>query len=81
MATTEKDKAAQAKKRAASKKAADKQFATQIDEEARNESLREARAQAQINQPAKVKPDPQGDIDQRMAALLKDHQDMGARPK
>ena len=28
---------------------------------------------------AKVKPDPTGDIDQRMAALLKDHQKMGAR--
>jgi hypothetical protein len=81
MATTEKDKAAQAKKRAASKKAADKQTATIREEAARNDSLREARAQSQINQPAKVKPDPQGDIDQRMAALLKDHQDMGARPK
>ena len=29
----------------------------------------------------KVTPDPNGDIDQRMAALLQDHQEMGARPK
>lgn len=28
-----------------------------------------------------VEPDPNGDIDQRMAALLKDHQRMGSRPK
>lgn len=28
-----------------------------------------------------AEPDPHGDIDQRMAALLKDHQRMGSRPK
>lgn len=30
---------------------------------------------------AKVKADPNGDIDQRMQALLEDHQAMGVRPK
>ena len=36
---------------------------------------------ALINQPKKVKADPNGDIDQRMQALLEDHQEMGVRPK
>jgi hypothetical protein len=79
MATTEKDKAAQAKKRAASTKEANQQQTRQVNELDRNRDLRDARAQSQINEPVKVKPDPQGDIDQRMAALLKDHKEMGAR--
>lgn len=29
----------------------------------------------------KVTPNPEGNIDERMAALLEDHQKMGARPK
>ncbi len=44
-------------------------------------SFLEAQQQAVINRESRVKPDPQGNIDQRMAALLKDHQEMGARPK
>jgi hypothetical protein len=44
-------------------------------------ATRDAKEAALITEPPAATPDPQGDIDQRMAALLKDHQDMGARPK
>lgn len=39
----------------------------------------DAQQQAVINPENRAKPDPQGNIDQRMAALLKDHKEMGAR--
>ena len=81
MATGEKAKAERAKKRAAATKLAEKNDAAFLAERRRNEATAEARALSAINEPAKVKPDPQGDIDQRMAALLKDHIEMGARPK
>ena len=41
---------------------------------------RQAETDALINKARRVKPDPEGDIDQRMAALLEDHRKMGARP-
>jgi hypothetical protein len=42
---------------------------------------REAKQAAAKASAAKVKPDADGDIDQRMAALNADHVAMGARPK
>jgi hypothetical protein len=81
VASTDKDKAARAERRAKSTKAADKQWATYAKETERNAALVEAKQAAAVNARKAVKPDPQGDIDQRMAALLKDHVDMGARPK
>ena len=42
-------------------------------------SRRQAQADAAIERPKRVKADPDGDIDQRMAALLADHKEMGAR--
>jgi hypothetical protein len=44
-------------------------------------ATRDAKEAALITEPPAATPDPKGDIDQRMAALLKDHQEMGARPK
>lgn len=81
MATGEKAKAARAKQRAAATKLAEKNDAEFLATRRGNEAAAEARALAAINSTRKVKADPQGDIDQRMAALLKDHQEMGARPK
>jgi hypothetical protein len=40
---------------------------------------RDEETQALMERPRRVKPDPEGDIDQRMAALLEDHKQMGAR--
>ena len=42
-------------------------------------ALTQAQQDAAINKPRRVKPDPEGNIDQRMAALLEDHKRMGAR--
>lgn len=42
-------------------------------------ALNAAKGAALIERPRRVKADPEGDIDQRMAALLADHTRMGAR--
>jgi hypothetical protein len=55
------------------------QIAIYRAEREREAALRDAREAALIEQPKKVSPDAHGDIDQRMAALLKDHKDMGVR--
>lgn len=81
MATGEKAKAARAKQRAAATKEHDKAVAVNRAEREANEDAAARRAAASIATPKKVKADPEGDIDQRMAALLKDHQEMGARPR
>jgi hypothetical protein len=60
------------------KAAAAQSKATRADRE-RDAALRQAEQDALINKPRRVKPDPEGDIDQRMAALLEDHKRMGAR--
>ena len=53
--------------------------ATVRKERAAEAALNDAKQSALIERQRKVKPDPEGDIDQRMAALLQDHKDMGAR--
>ena len=50
-------------------------------ERERDAATRAAEEGALITSRPKVKADPEGDIDQRMQALLEDHQRMGARPK
>jgi hypothetical protein len=81
MATGEKAKAARAKERAAATKEHDRIVRLEVDERLENERRRELDSQGPRQASRRVKPDPNGNIDERMAALLKDHQDMGARPK
>jgi hypothetical protein len=42
-------------------------------------SFLDAQQQAAINPENRARPNPNGNIDQRMAALLRDHREMGAR--
>ncbi len=69
-----------AAKKAAKRKAADENWAAYAQDRKAAASQLAADQAALINEPTKVSPDPRGDIDQRMAALLKDHQGMGSRP-
>lgn len=78
-----KDDSAERVKALSERNAAEAKKADAVHRAERDEALARAERDrlAVISAPAKVKPDPQGDIDARMAALLKDHQEMGARPK
>jgi hypothetical protein len=67
---------ASSERNATEAKAADK--ANRADRDAAA-AFTDARQRALINPESRARPDPEGNIDQRMAALLKDHKEMGAR--
>lgn len=78
-----KDDSAERVKELSARNAAEAKKADAAHRAERDEALAQAERNrlAAINAPAKVKADPKGDIDARMAALLQDHVRMGARPK
>lgn len=49
------------------------------EERASEAALQQSKNDAARQRPSNAKADPDGDIDQRMAALLQDHERMGAR--